>query len=81
VIAGWLLSQAVLMYLALSVTPGIHVGGFWDAFWASWLYAILVSIASWFVTAGDDGAVIAHLLRSTRRAGRAAREPTSPGSS
>jgi uncharacterized membrane protein YvlD (DUF360 family) len=79
VIAGWLLSQAVLMYLALSVTPGIHVGGFWDAFWASWLYAILVSIASWFVTAGDNRAVIAHLLRSTRRAGRAATRTDIPG--
>jgi uncharacterized membrane protein YvlD (DUF360 family) len=79
VIAGWLLSQAVLMYLALSVTPGIQVGGFWDAFWASWFYAMLVSIASWFVTAGDNRAVIAHLLRSTRSAGRAATRTDVPG--
>ena len=79
VIAGWLLSQAVLMYLTLSVTPGIHVGGFWEAFWASWLYAILVSIASWFVTAGDNRAVIAHLLRSTRSAGRTATRTDVPG--
>jgi uncharacterized membrane protein YvlD (DUF360 family) len=79
VVAGWLLTQAVLMYLALSVTPGIHVGGFWDAFWAGWLYAILVSIASWLVTAGDSGAVIAHLLRSTRRSGRSATRTDVPG--
>ena len=79
VVAGWILSQTVLMYLALSATPGIHVRGFWDAFWASWLYAILVSIASWFVTAGDSRAVIAHLLHSTRRTGRAAVRTDVPG--
>lgn len=45
VVAGWLLAQAVLMYLALSVTPGTHVRGLWDAFWASWISAIVVSIA------------------------------------
>jgi uncharacterized membrane protein YvlD (DUF360 family) len=70
VVAGWLMAQAVLVYLALAVTPGIHVRGFWDAFWGSWLYAALVSIASWFVTAGDNGAVVAHLLRSTSRSAR-----------
>jgi uncharacterized membrane protein YvlD (DUF360 family) len=47
VIAGWLLSQAVLMYLALSNTPGIDVGGFWDAFWASWLYFEAAQPARW----------------------------------
>jgi uncharacterized membrane protein YvlD (DUF360 family) len=79
VFAGWLLTQAVLMYLVLSVTPGIRVGGFWDAFWASWLYAFLVSVVSWFVTAGDDGAVAGHLLRSTRRSTRTALRTDIPG--
>jgi uncharacterized membrane protein YvlD (DUF360 family) len=79
VVAGWLLTQAVLMYLALSVTPGIHVRGLWDAFWASWLYAILVSVAGWLVTAGDNGAVIGNLLRSTRSAGRSAARTDAPG--
>ncbi|HEY4418307.1 MAG TPA: alkaline phosphatase family protein, partial [Pseudonocardia sp.] len=75
----WLLTQAVLMYVVLSVTPGIRVDGFWDAFWASWLYAFVVSIVSWFVTAGDDGAVAAHLLRSTRRSTRTAPRTDVPG--
>jgi uncharacterized membrane protein YvlD (DUF360 family) len=79
VVAGWLLTQAALMYLALWVTPGIHIEGFWDAFWASWLYAVMVSVASWFVTAGDNGAVVAHLLRSTRSSSRAATRTDVPG--
>ena len=65
---GWLLTQALLVYLALSVTPGLQVDGFWPAFWASWLYA----------RAGQrrpvvrhrrrqPGVVTRHLLRVNRR--------------
>jgi uncharacterized membrane protein YvlD (DUF360 family) len=79
VVAGWLLTQAVLMYLALSITPGIHAEGFWAAFWAAWLYAILVSGAGWLVTAGDNAAIVAHLLRSTRRSSRSATRIDVPG--
>ncbi|GHJ42872.1 membrane protein [Catellatospora sp. TT07R-123] len=79
VVAGWLLTQATLVYLALSVTPHIHVSGFWPAFWASWLYSILVSAGMWVVTAGDDSAVLAHLLRTTRHSRRQAAATTAPG--
>jgi hypothetical protein len=68
VVVGWLLIQSALVYAALSVTPGIHVSGFWPVFWASWIYAALASIGLWFVTAGDNMAVLGHLLHGTRRA-------------
>jgi len=67
VLLGWLLSQAVLVYLALSVTPGLQITGFWSAFWASWVYAALVSVGLWFVTAGQPGMITRHLLRVNRR--------------
>lgn len=67
VLAGWLLAQAALVYLALVVTPGIEVAGFWTAFWASWIYAVLISIALWVVTAGRTEAVTRHLLWVNRR--------------
>jgi uncharacterized membrane protein YvlD (DUF360 family) len=67
VLLGWLLSQAVLVYLALSVTPGLQIAGFWSAFWASWVYAALVSVGLWFVTAGQPGMITRHLLRVNRR--------------
>ena len=67
VLAGWLLAQAALVYLALAVTPGIHVDGFWTAFWASWIYSVLISIALWVVTAGRTEAVTRHLLWVNRR--------------
>jgi uncharacterized membrane protein YvlD (DUF360 family) len=79
VFGGWLLGQALLVYLALSVTPGLHVTGFWAAFWASWLYAGLVSAGLWAVTAGQPAMVVRHLLRVNRRFGRAAAASDVPG--
>ncbi|GAB1642208.1 phage holin family protein [Krasilnikovia sp. MM14-A1259] len=76
---GWLLSQAVLVYLALSVTPSLHVAGFWPAFWASWVYGALVSGGLWVVTAGQPGIVTRHLLRVNRRHRRAAAVSDVPG--
>ncbi|MFI5897733.1 phage holin family protein [Actinoplanes sp. NPDC051513] len=67
VLAGWLLAQAALVYLALAITPGIHGDTFWDAFWASWIYSALISIALWVVTAGRTEAVTRHLLWVNRR--------------
>jgi uncharacterized membrane protein YvlD (DUF360 family) len=79
VFVGFLLSQALIGYVVLSVTPGITVDDFWSAFWASWIFAVLVSVGLWFVTAGDHGAVINRLLRSTRGVVRTATRTDQPG--
>jgi uncharacterized membrane protein YvlD (DUF360 family) len=55
--------QALLFYLALVLAPGIHVNGFWAAFWASWLFAFLMTIVTWAVTAGDSAAFLTHLVQ------------------
>ncbi|WP_433291794.1 phage holin family protein [Actinoplanes sp. CA-030573] len=67
VLAGWLFAQAGLVYLALWLAPGIHVHDFWTAFWASWIYAAIVSVALWVVTAGRTETVTRHLLWVNRR--------------
>ncbi len=79
VVGGWLLGQALLLQVALSVTPGLQVAGFWSAFWASWVYAGLVSAGLWVVTAGRPGMVVRHLLRVNRRFRRAATTSDVPG--
>jgi uncharacterized membrane protein YvlD (DUF360 family) len=69
-------AQAALFYLALVLSPGIDVAGFWDAFWASWLFAFLMTVVTWLVTAGDSAAFLAHLVQRSRRpAGSAADVP------
>jgi uncharacterized membrane protein YvlD (DUF360 family) len=79
VFGGWLLCQALLVYAALSLTPGLSVDGFWTAFWASWVYAGLVSAGLWVVTAGQPAMVVRHLLRVNRRVRRAATTSDVPG--
>jgi len=82
---GWLgvaltglLAQAAIFYVALSVTPGITVSGFWPAFWASWLYALLVSIAGWVLDANDDEIFVRDVLRTARRQHRTAGKDRPP---
>jgi uncharacterized membrane protein YvlD (DUF360 family) len=79
VVAGWLVTQALLVYAALWLTPGVHVDGFWPAFWAAWIGAVLTSIGLWLVTAGRPGAATRHLLRVNRRYRRDEPRSETPG--
>ena len=79
VFGGFLFGQAVLDYFVLWITPGIAVDGFWPVFWASWIFAILVSTGLWFVTAGDNGAVLHHLRRTNRVVAGTATTTNRPG--
>ena len=85
-VVGWagvlvasVFAEALLFYAALTLAPGITVDGFWDAFWASWVFALLVNVANWLVSAGDDTAFLGNLLRQTRHVRAAATSTTVPG--
>jgi hypothetical protein len=71
--------QALLFYLALSLTPGIHVDGFWSAFWASWVFGLLMSIVTWLATAGDSAAFLTHLVQRSGHAGGKDAQDSVPG--
>ena len=62
-----LLGQAIVAYVALSLVPRVQVDSFLDAFWATWIVAVVVTLASWVMTAGTNDAVFAHLVRGARR--------------
>ena len=85
-VVGWIgvlvasvFAEALLFYGALSLAPGITVDGFWDAFWASWVFSLLVTVATWLVSAGDDTAFLSNLLRQTQQVRAAATPTTVPG--
>ena len=61
VLAG-LVGQALLVYAAISIVPGISAT-FWSAFWASWIVAVVATAAAWLGSAGTDDAFTAALLR------------------
>ncbi|XVV08350.1 alkaline phosphatase family protein [Actinoplanes sp. CA-131856] len=79
VVAGWLVGQALLLWLALELSPGVHVDGFWPAFSAAWIAAALMSLGLWLITAGQPGVVTRHLIRAHRRFRRDVVRDDTPG--
>ena len=79
VLVAAVFAEAVFFYAALALTPGIHVGGFWDVFWSSWVYSLLMTVVTWLVSAGDDTGFLSYLLRQSRRSRPATPTSTAPG--
>ena len=73
-----LLGQAVVAYIALSVVPKVQVDSFLDAFWATWIVAVVSTLGGWVMTAGTNDAVLAPLVRGARR-GRPVPDPDVTG--
>src|SRR4051794_18449550 len=46
-----LLAHAVVVYIAISIAPGVSVSSFWWALFAAWLTAILTTLLAWV---GDE---------------------------
>ena len=61
VLAG-LVGQALLVYAAIWIAPGI-TATFWSAFWASWIVAGIGTAAAWLGSAGTDDSFTSSLLR------------------
>ena len=62
-----LLGQALVVYVALSLVPGVQVDSFLAAFAATWIIAVVATLGSWVMTAGTNDAVFAPLVRGARR--------------
>ncbi|MGH3338177.1 MAG: phage holin family protein, partial [Propionibacteriaceae bacterium] len=76
VLAG-LVGQALLVYAAIWIVPGISAT-FWSAFWASWIVAVIATAAAWLGSAGTDDSFTASLLRR-RVAGESVADPEVDG--
>ena len=79
VLVAGVFAEALFFAAALVLSPGITVDGFWPAFWGSWIFSVLTTLASWFGSAGDDTAFLSHLLSQSKGARRAAAVTTVPG--
>lgn len=66
-----LLGQALIMYTAIRLVPGIESTA-WSAVAATWVSAVVGTLISWATTAGTDDGLVASL------AGRARRTETVP---
>ena len=66
VLVAAVFAEALFFYVALLLTPDIQVVGFWDVFWSSWVYSLLMALVTWLVGAGDDAAFLSYLLQQSR---------------
>ena len=55
------------------------MNGFWNAFWASWLFAFLMTIVTWMATAGDSAAFLTHLVQRSGQPTAAGPTDSVPG--
>ena len=81
VLVAAVFAEALFFYVALLLTPDIQVVGFWDVFWSSWVYSLLMALVTWLVSAGDDAAFLSYLLQQSRGSRRTRRAPPTPPSS
>ncbi|MHB8477548.1 MAG: phage holin family protein [Steroidobacteraceae bacterium] len=56
-----LVINAGMVALVAGILPGMHVAGFWSAFWTSVLVSLVSFVGSWFV--GGKGKVEAYVKR------------------
>jgi uncharacterized membrane protein YvlD (DUF360 family) len=58
-----LFAQAVVMYLAILLAPGVSVDNFWWALFAAWIAAVLATLVAWVGDADEYDALLALTMR------------------
>lgn len=73
------LAQAIVLAVAVSVAPDVHVSGFVVVVEASWLASVVAAVVNWLLDSGSQDAYLANVLgRVVRIAQRHAVEPDAP---
>jgi hypothetical protein len=62
-----LFANAVIIDVILNLTPGMSVGGFWETFLASWVYAIIAATLSWLFSVNSTTYLLVHAARMSMR--------------
>jgi uncharacterized membrane protein YvlD (DUF360 family) len=62
-----LFANAIVMYIAIELTPGIEDDGFWSVFVASWIYGVLAVLFEWLLLADADDAFLSYAITSAHR--------------
>jgi uncharacterized membrane protein YvlD (DUF360 family) len=58
-----LFAQAVILYVAISLAPGMSVSSFWWALFAAWLAATLMTLVAWVGDTDETDALLAVTMR------------------
>ncbi len=74
-----LFAQALVVYIALAVAPGVSVASFWWALFAAWLGAILSALVAWVGDADQADALLAVTMRRAAGRGEIPSQQGNPG--
>jgi uncharacterized membrane protein YvlD (DUF360 family) len=65
-----LIAQAVIMYVAISIAPGVSASSFWWVLFAAWLAAVLTALFAWVGDADEADALLAVTMRQAGKRNR-----------
>ncbi|MDH5278387.1 MAG: alkaline phosphatase family protein [Actinomycetota bacterium] len=71
--------EAVVVALALWLTPGVEINGFGTAFLASWIVALVLTLAQWAQGVNEDEEFVGRIVRFGRRRFRDVATTDRPG--
>ncbi len=71
--------EAVVVAVALWLTPGVEISGFGSAFLASWIVALVLTLAQWAQGVNEDEEFVGRIVRFGRRRFRDVVKTEQPG--
>jgi uncharacterized membrane protein YvlD (DUF360 family) len=71
--------EAVVVGVGLALAPGVEISGFWTAFLASWIVALVLTLAHWAQGVNEDEEFVGRVVRFGRRRFRDVTRTDRPG--
>ncbi len=57
---------AIVFWIALQISPDINSNSFWSILWASWLYAIIITVLNWIIVSQSDDVFLNEILKHSK---------------
>jgi uncharacterized membrane protein YvlD (DUF360 family) len=57
---------AIIFWTAIKLTSDVVPESFWSALWASWLYAIIITILNWIIVSQSDDVFLNEILKHAK---------------
>lgn len=74
-----LFGEALVVYVALMLAPGVTMSGFWTAFLASWFVALVLTVTHWAQGVNEDEEFVGRIVRFSGRRFRDVERTDQPG--
>ncbi|HSK27079.1 MAG TPA: phage holin family protein [Jiangellales bacterium] len=73
------LGTALLLWLALTISPGITIDSFGSVIWLLLVYVVISTLVDWLILSGDDERFLDSMVRRSRARHRSVERTEKPG--